>query len=194
METGNEIKTISLSVVIAFLIGAVVAMLADPYLPSPLSNTQKGYQNGFNAAKTLVASSSVGGFFQTPADVRTLSGTVTAISGNRITFHVQSSNPFDDPSLANRTAIVDASTTVIRLAQKDPVVYQAEMDAFTKAQKTATTTGILPTPTVVASAQASDIKIGDMINVLTLVNVKTLGEFTVRAIQILPKPTPLLAQ
>lgn len=186
METGNEMKTISLSIAVAFLIGAVAAMLADPYLPASLSNTQKGYQAGFDAAKTLVASSSIGNFFQTPADVRMLSGTVTAISGDRVTFRVQPANPFDDPTLAERTAIADASTIITVQARKDQKTYQADISALVGTRITATgTAAALISPFVTTPASLSDIKVGTSINVSATGNIQSSGEFTASAIQII---------
>ncbi|HUY05150.1 MAG TPA: hypothetical protein VMV62_00285 [Candidatus Paceibacterota bacterium] len=185
-------KAISLSVIIAFLVGAIAAAFADPYLPAALSNTQKGYQAGFGAAKTLVENSSLGGFFTATPIVRALSGNVTMIRGDQITLRVHSLNPFDDPALMDRIVVVDASTTVAKIAQKNPTAYQAELAAFMSAQKTATTTGVLPVATIITPARLSDIAVGDSLNVVSAVNIKTMEKFVAQSIQILP-PTSSVA-
>ncbi len=180
-------KIISLSIGIAFLIGAFAVAFADPYLPASISNAKKGYQAGFDAAKTLVENSSLGSFFQTPADVRMLSGTVTAINGNRITFHIQSTNPFDDPTLADRVASIDASTAITMQTRKDQKTYQAGISALVQVHTVAaSTTAAIISPFVTTSASISDIKVGTSVNVSAAENIRSLGEFTASAIQIIP--------
>ena len=187
METKSNIGIILISVIIAFLVGAVAVGFADPYLPASLSNTQRGYQAGFDAARTLVENSSLGSFFQTPADVRMLSGTVTAINGNRVTFHTQATNPFDDPTLANRVASIDASTTITTQTRKDQKTYQADISALVQAHTVAaSTTAAIISPFVTTPASISDIKVGTSINVSAAENIQSSGEFTASAIQIIP--------
>lgn len=94
------------------LAGVAIGILADPYLPSALSNAKKGYQSGFATAKKLVEESRYGNYFRTPDDIRFVGGTVTAINGDRLTIHTASANPFDDPALNERTVLVDANTKV----------------------------------------------------------------------------------
>ena len=182
METRNDTKTILFSILIAFLLGAITVTFADPYLPASISNAKKGYQSGFDAAKMLVLNSGVGASFQTPADTHSLSGTITAIDGNQFTLHVQSPNPFDDPSLTDRVVTFSTSTMVIKLVQKDPKVFQSEMDAFAKATQVSSTTS--PTPFTQVAANISDMKAGDVVTVTSSQNIKTLKEFSASQIQI----------
>ncbi len=187
METPNRLK-FSIIGIIILLIGAIVGMFADPYLPASLSNTKKGYQSGFDAARMLVENSDFGHFLSTPSDVRILSGTVTAVNGDLIALHLQSVNPFDGPALADRTVIVDASTTVTRLVPIDPKVFQAEMNSFvTAAQGAATNTKTPPASFTTAATDAASIKVGDSINVSASENIKTLKEFPASSITILLK-------
>lgn len=170
------------------LVGAIIGAVVDPYLPVSLSNTQKGYQSGFNAARTLVENSSVGKFLATPDDVHTLTGAVTAVSGNRVTIHLQSANPFDDPTLADRTIIVDASTTVTKLIPVDPKVLQAEMSNFiATTQGTTTSTKEPPASFTATDASVASIEVGDSINVSAPENIKSMKEFTASSITILLK-------
>jgi len=68
METDpmqSSSSKIALLLAVAFLVGGAAGVAADPYLPSSLSNAQKGYQTGFAAARTLVEESQYGHYFQT---------------------------------------------------------------------------------------------------------------------------------
>jgi len=192
METQNSMKYFVAGIAL-FLVGAVVGVFADPYLPAALSNSQRSYQSGFDAAKTLVENSSLGVLLGTTSDVRSLAGTVISVDGNKLTLHVKSTNPFDDPALADRTVIVDTSTTVVKLIPRDLKVYQAEVDSYLKTQGTATSTGAtkpttaLPSAFTQTPASAADIGTGDSIRVLTSENVKTLKEFVASGIQIQSK-------
>ena len=178
MEPQNNVfvgKSLIIMITV-FIAGGVIGIAADPYLPSALSNAKKGYQSGFAAARKVIEDSTLGGFFKSPDDIRVLSGTVTAVSGDRITFHIQSTNPFDDSALANRVALINASTTVIKLT---PSVGT-------------TTKSTVPAQFVTSPATVLDIKIGDFINVLALENVKIVKEFSARGIQIQPETTGLI--
>ena len=168
--------------IVLILIGAIVGALSDPYLPASLSNAKKGYQAGFDAAKALVLNSSAGSFFRTPDDVRLLQGTITAIDGNRVTFHVNSMNPFDDPTLADRTALLGSSIVITKILPKDPKTYQAELASFTKAPQGATS----PAPFTTVAANVANLGVGTTISVTASENIKTLQEFPAAAIQILP--------
>ena len=167
-------KTTSLIAGVALLIGIVIGIVADPYLPASLNNSQKSYQAGFDAAKTLVEQSSLGNFFKIPADVRTLSGTVTAVNGTTITVHSQTmANPFDvSAAIVDRTVRIAADTKVIALSAKNSKII------------TSATSSSPYLETVVAS---SSIHVGDMVTVTAAQNIKALDTFTASEIQILPK-------
>lgn len=173
-----KINSLSLIVGTALLlVGIAIGVFADPYLPASLSNTQKGYQAGFEAAKTLVENSSVGNFFKTPDDVRSLSGTIMAIDQDHITFRLDTGNPFDDPTLAVRTAISNASTSVTILT-------------FTSQPQASTSTATFLVPVASATttpASMSSLRVGDSIRVIASENIKALREFPVSEIQIKQK-------
>src|ERR1035437_4624515 len=164
MDTPNITKehspaTYLITGVALLLAGAIIGAFTDPYLPSSLSNTEKGYQAGFTAARTLVEKSSLGVFFAAaPSDMRTVSGTVTRVASGSVTLHNQAaSNPFDEtPALSDRTVLIGANTKIIKLVPKDAKTIQAETAALLKAHKAPQ---VAPyTQTVVT---ASSIKIGD---------------------------------
>lgn len=195
METQNNTMRYVAIGILLFLAGAVVEMFGDLYLPAQISNSARGYQAGFNAAKTLVENSSIGALLGDTSTVRLLSGTVTAVNGSGLTLHVDSKNPFDDPALAFRTVLIGPSTSVVKLVLKDAKVYQAELNSYQKTQTTAKTSNAnpptLPSPFIQTPAKAADISAGDSVTVIASENVKTLEQFTAQSIQIKPKaPAP----
>lgn len=191
MDQFNNTKAISpatylIAGVALLLAGGIISVFADPYLPASLSNTQKGYQSGFIAAQTLVEDSSLGSFFKTQDDVRAVSGTVTAIDGNRITIHDESSaiNPFDGPAIKDRTIVIDTNTKIIKLTEKTSAMIKAEMDAYLKTLISSSTPVTTSQPYIQTTVDASSIKIGDLLTVTASENVKTVAEFTAQEIQI----------
>lgn len=173
---------------LGILLGASASFI---YFRQELSKGETAYQSGFEAAKKLVVESPLGGMFRIPDDVRVLSGTVTAINGNRVTFHLQTSSPFEDQTLNNRTILVASSTTLSKLMQKDQKEIQAEMEKLIKASPSKTsgtsTSPVMPSAFTTATASIKDIVVGDSITVITSANVKTLKEFPAQEIKILPK-------
>lgn len=171
------------------VVGIVIGTAASFYF---------SYQAGFNAAKNLVEQSSLGGFLRAQSDERSMSGTVTAIMGDRLTLHSQSANPFDETTISDRTVLVAASTKVVKLTAKDSSVFQAEMAAFTKAlQQSKPTTMVKGTPIVpplefpqmfsLAVVSASSIQVGDLVTATAAENIKGVSEFTAQEIQIQPQ-------
>ncbi|HUY05174.1 MAG TPA: hypothetical protein VMV62_00405 [Candidatus Paceibacterota bacterium] len=187
METQLKAKYLTLGIVL-FLAGTVAGVYADPYLPASVSNAKKSYQSGFVAARTLVENSNLGNFFKTPDDVRSISGTVTAVSSAGLTLHTSSESPFDDLSLTERTVTVDTSTAVVRLTQKDPKVFQSELDAFMKTAQVGSSTAMgYPSPFVQMPAGFENIKVGDTVIVTAADNIRTKSGFAASSIQIVPQ-------
>lgn len=182
----SHTKEYIVAIFVGVLIGACATFF---YLKQTPAGTENTYQAGFDAARKLVEESSVGPMLQAAADMRAVSGTVTLISGNRITIHTQSMDPFIDPSLLDRTVIVSGDTNIIRLSPKDQKVMQVEMEEFMKrvqSGETMTQTVVAPDPFVRVNTSMSDITVGAMINVTTTENIKTVKEFTASEIQITP--------
>jgi len=161
METQNENNYV-MWIVAAVVVSLIVGSFLDPYLPSAVSNAKKGYQSGFAAAKKLVEESSLGKNLRTPDDIRFVGGTVTAVSGNRLTVHTTSANPFDDPALSNRTVIVAPGTKITTFLAKD--------------------SSATPTP-----IDLSAITVGSSIMTIASENVKAVKEFTANEIRLLPE-------
>ncbi|MFZ2303951.1 MAG: hypothetical protein WAV98_04165 [Minisyncoccia bacterium] len=145
------------------------------------------YHAGFDAAKKRVLESPMGMIFNTPDDIRTISGTVTEVNGNRITIRTQSQNPFDDVTLADRIVSIEKDTKIIKISQGDTEAFQKEMEAFMKNAMSKKDAGAvppqLPQPTSV-NVDASSIKVGDTLVVAATENIKTMKKFTASEIQI----------
>ena len=179
METQSNTKYFAISAAL-LLAGVVIGIFADPYLPASLSNTKKGYATGFDAARTLVEKSGLGNFSRTPDDVRSISGVVTAISGNRMTLRLVSNNPFDDQNLNERSVLIAANTKIIKLVAKDPKAFQAELTEFNKTPQA----GSAPQPFTQVIVGTQDIKTGELLTVTAPENIKMMKEFTASEIRI----------
>lgn len=128
-----SVRYIVLSLCIFFVGGVLGALITSSSLGNIKKDVQSGigtsqtvdttssnYQAGFNAARKLVEESSVGNFFKTQDDIRSVSGAVTAIDGNRITIHDESmSNPFDVPNVSDKIVIIDTNTKVSKFVREE---------------------------------------------------------------------------
>ena len=173
--------------VIGILIGSGISFVY--FSQSSSREGASAYQAGFDAAKKRVENSSFGAIIRTPDEMRVLSGTVTRINGNKIDFHIQSTRPFDEPSLDDRTTTVTSDTKISRLTQKDQKIFQSEMETFMKNSQTkkGATLATPPEPFSHTPAILADIKVGDVLTVSAEENIKTKKEFTATDIQIQPK-------
>lgn len=172
------------AVIIGIVVGVGASFIYFRQAPVASSNT---YQAGFEAAKNRVLESSMGMMFRTQDDIRTLSGAVTAVNGNQIIIHTESTNPFDDPSLADRTVLITNSTKITRISQSDTAAFQAEMEAFMKQMqsgKGAGGTPPQPSEPIRTTVSASSIVVGDTLTVTATENIKSSEKFTASEIQI----------
>jgi len=188
MENQNSMKYFSIGVVL-FVVGGIVGVVADPYLPASLSSAKKSYQSGFAAARKVAEESQYGNLFKTPDDIRFVGGTVTAVSGNRLTVHSQLANPFADPALSDRTVLVTADTKIVKFVAKDPKVYQEELATFKSSTESKVAGATSPLPTTRIAVDVSSITVGMVVAAVASENIKTMKEFTATEIQIQHKLT-----
>lgn len=173
------------AVIIGIIIGAGATFVY--FRQAPVTTGENTYQAGYDAAKKHVLESPLGGMFRAPNDIRTLSGSVTAVSGNRVTIHTTSMNPFEDPSLDDRTIVVTADTKIFKLAQKSPDVFKAEMDTFMKkmqSTKVGSSPATPPSPSTKTTSDIASITVGATLTVTAVENIKTSKEFSASEIQI----------
>ena len=171
--------------IFGIVIGAGASFLYFNQAPASIGGGT--YQDGFDAAKNRVLESPIGSILRTPDDIRTLSGTVTAVSGNRVTIHTLSQNPFDDPALSDRTIVITAGTKITKISQVDMKAFQDEMDAFMKkiqSGKGASALPPIPPEPTRTTVETSSIKIGDTLTATAVENINTVKEFSASEIQI----------
>ena len=174
--------------IIILIAGIMVGAGASfAYLKQVATSEGNTYQAGFNAARKLAEDSAVGGIFRAPDDVRTISGTVTAITNNRVSVHVESQNPFADPNLADRTIVINTDTKITKNIPGDIKAFQAEMEDFIEASQTDLKTPVAPPRPPQAKSVTVDtesIAVGDAITVTTSENIKDRKEFSASEIEI----------
>jgi hypothetical protein len=168
------------SLAAALIVGGIVGVVIDPYLPSALSNAKKSYQAGFSAARKVAEESQYGSFFRTQSDVRSLSGVVATVSDDHLTLKVSSMmSPFDDAALAERTVRTTSDTKVVRLVAKDSKVFQAELAKFSSVPSATP-----PSPYTLVAGSVADIKTGDSLTVTASENVAGMKEFIASEVRI----------
>ena len=131
-------------------------------------------------------------FPQTPADIRTISGTVKSVSGSKVTLEIESPNPFEDIP-KTRMVTISASTKIILQKQKDPAVLQKELAVFdasvkTLATKPGTPSPAFPSPFQETSGVASDLKPGQSMTITADQNIRDAEAFEAREIRLTPLP------
>ncbi len=131
-------------------------------------------------------------FPQTPADIRTISGTIKNVSGRTVTLEIESPNPFEDIP-KTRMVTISASTKIILQKQKDPAVLQRELAVFdasvkTLATKPGTPSPMFPSPFQETSGVASDLKPGQSVTITADQNIRDAEAFEAREMRLTPLP------
>lgn len=130
-------------------------------------------------------------------EVKRVSGSIKAISGETVTVALQSPRElFGDPALDERTVTVGNNTKISILVQKDMAVFQKEMDTFQSVLKNQKP-GVpldpskMPTPPQMfdkKESTLSSLKVGQVVNIVTAENVKTMKSFIAASIEVSPAP------
>lgn len=175
------------SLVAALIVGGIVSVAVDPYLPSALSNAKKGYQSGFTAARKIAEGSKYGDFFSTPSDMRYISGIVTAVQDNRLTVRVQALSPFDNLITDDRTVDIVATTNITKFVAKDSTAYQKELAAWNASSAGKVTGAVAPSPVTLVPVDRKTITTGITVVVVAAENIKDMKEFAAKEIQVQPK-------
>lgn len=123
-------------------------------------------------------------------NIRTLVGTVTSINGTSISLHITSNDSFEGSALADRIITANASTTIVKFAQKNLEAFRDEMAKFGRTTKPNASSSLENTPSVIppsffnlANADFASIKVGDMLVVTAFENIKLIKEFTASEIK-----------
>lgn len=164
---------------VLFLLGLVVGIVIEPFLPKPISATKKnftkGYDAGFAEAKSRVVKSDLSGVVKVIGPTKAMVGTVSSINGSKISIHTQLKNPFDEPALADRVVLVTSSTTVLRLIKPEIVENKKLPEGSSYPSITSTTTTV------------ASLQVGERINVISSTVIEDVGEIVATIVQILPK-------
>jgi hypothetical protein len=132
-----------------------------------------GYAAGMDAArKKLVESGLVP---PSPAEVKTLSGTVKSVDGGKFVITVSgriTPNPLDSQGPAERTVLANDKTQIVAQVPMTPDKQAAAMKAFQDAMR-AGKQASPPTPYTEETVKADAIKLGMVITVTSADNIKT---------------------
>ncbi len=189
-------KTHTTTYVALFVVGLTIGIFASGWISK--LNTPAGvtgantYEAGWNAAKArLAASPHLGMMMNRSGEVKSVSGTVESISGNRITIKIKPLEPLASPTLDSRIVTITNTTKITKMIPRDPQTVQKEMDAFMKSIQTPPKAGtqmitppMPPSPSTKQDAIISDIKVGDTITVTAVENIKEIKKFTATEVQI----------
>jgi hypothetical protein len=196
MET-KKILLIVLIAFVSFCVGLQTGVLLPSNVVADFNLKSKGsvvgagtYQAGWEAAKKRVAE-----YGMVPMmgnmEIKSVSGEVVKIDGQKITLKIRPLEPLADPELDIRIATIGSDVKVYRLSAKDQKVYQKEMEetnAKMKVQKPEKGMPIVPPmmPSMFEKTEVklSDIKAGTKISVLSADNIKDKKEFIASSIEI----------
>ncbi len=116
-----------------------------------------------------------------PVTVHTTAGTIASITGNILI--LKSTNT----TVPNSTVLIDPSTKIIEFTIKNQKAFQAEVAAFTKANKTGSKATLLQPIMTTTTLSVADLSTGDRIMVTSTQNIAVLEKFTASKIQVYPK-------
>lgn len=184
------ILAIILSLGIGIFAGTKISKKAVPQ--GAATSADNTYQSGWDAAmKTLKDSGSLP---QLPegTEVKNITGTIEAVSGNAITLKVTMPGLISTPALATRTVTIDGSTKILQLVQRDQAQIQKEFEVFNekmKAQQSNPSSNPQdpPYPPQMQDkkdASVGDLKIGQIITIQAAEDIKNKQQFVATEIQI----------
>ena len=172
------IVIVTFTAVVFFMMGCIFS-----YLGSSTSVGGNTYQSGWDAAKQRLSDSGMFPSSGMNIEIKSLTGEITEINGDKITVKIRPLEPLADASLDIRTVVVDSATKMFALQPKDQKEFLAEMDAYTQkikantAQMATTTPITMPDGFNRTTISMSDLKVGQTINVLSETNIKDVKEF-----------------
>lgn len=205
-------KKLLLAVIaMSLLLGGVVFMVIKiQQKKSPqvaTTNSENTFQAGWDAAKERLSQYPMGMSAPEGMEIKSVSGTIQKIEGDKLTVKINPLEPLADPDLDTRIITIDSNTKVTLSAQKDPAQFQKEMEEFQvrmkqsqENQELAQTTepSMFPTPFEKKEIKVSDLKVGQQISVTANEDIKDKKEFIAVQIDVqemlttnfAPAPTP----
>ena len=172
MEQTSHIKQYVAVLIVGILIGAGASYMYSKKSPASPYAGMPGNPANLSAMMS---------------EVHILTGTVTAIDGNKITLQAQP-NPFlDASSPAERTVNITSDTKIVKVSSPDMKAFQAESEAYMKKIQSGKGAGVtppmppMPIRTIVA---VSSIIKGSVITATATENIKSKKSFDATEIQV----------
>jgi hypothetical protein len=150
-------------------------------------NSKNSYDAGWKAAQEKIEQSGL--LRPEPAEIFTVTGTITSVAGNKITLKAEPTvtNPLAEQAPETRTVTVTAETKILKLTPKTPEEIAKESEAFRKSAaelEPGATPPNPPSPFGTKEIKITDLKAGDTISVTAETNIKMAAEFAAKEISI----------
>jgi len=138
LKSGGNIPVVaSIIVLVAFIAGLLLgSLMVAKSVSGGVASTGNTFADGWNAAKAKLKAANLPGLFML-GEVKSLSGQVQSVSGDKVVFSASLLNPLWDASLKTRTAVIGSETIITVSTPIAPEVMQAnrqkaqnEMDAW----------------------------------------------------------------
>ena len=182
--------------VLLFILGALVILAGGfwigyflnlQYPSAGIINKESTFDDGWNAAKDKLEQSGL--IRPEPTEIFTITGKITAISGNTISITADQvvANPLADQAPTERTVTVPARIKIIKSTSKTREQLSAEMTAYEKSLaelKPDTERPSPPLPYAEQEIKLTDLKAGDTISVTSDQNIKFATEIVAKEIKI----------
>ena len=131
-SAGNIPVVASIIVLVAFIAGLLLgSLVVAKSVSGGVASTGNTFAAGWNAAKAKIKAANLPGMFMF-GEIKSLSGQVKSVDGNKITIASQLYNPLWDASLKTRIVVIGSETTITIRTQPSAETIQANQQ---KAQK-----------------------------------------------------------
>lgn len=192
-------KKITGNILIALVLlglGIFVGTRIPRKISTPKGGQTDSYQAGWNAAKERLAQSPIGGVMVSQAtEVKTISGSIQKIEGDKITVKINLTDPLSDPNLDTRTITVNSSTKIVLSVPKSQEQIQKDMADFQEKMKSQTQIDpanpiLPPMPFEKKEIKISDLKVDQQISITANENIKDKKEFVASEIGVQEAVSP----
>lgn len=151
----------------------------------------KSYQDGWNAAQEKLEQSGI--LRPEPAEIFSLSGTITNISGNTISIKADPVvvNPLAEPAPESRKIVITPNTKIIKQSPRSPEELNAEQEKYRSEITNLEPDAAPPTPPspfTEEELEITDLKVGDNISVTSEENIKSSSQFEAIEIRLTVAP------
>lgn len=154
-------------------------------------NGKSSYQAGYGAARAKLEQSGL--LRPEPAEIFSLTGTITKISSNTIFLKANQVvlDPLADPAPESRTVIVSSTTKILKQTPKTPDELAAEQEKYRREltnMEPDAAAPLPPSPATEEEIKITDLKAGDSIVVTSDENIKFATQITAKEIDLTVAP------